>query len=100
MQKLTTDQKAKRYEVFEKAILNFLERKIEDAKYDEPETRSVDVVYSWVSDVDDSGLLPEDAYYLIDTILYESFNEYQGDNGSTLPYFKKKIADFKKKIGE
>lgn len=100
MQKITQEQKAKRYDVFEKAILNYLERKISDAKYDDSETRSVDVVYSWISEIDESGLLPEDAYYLLDTILFENFEEYQGDNGSTLPYFKKKIEDFKKKIGE
>ena len=98
MIKLTIEQKAKRYEVFENALLKFLDEKIADARCDDSEVRGSDVVYEWISEVDDSSLLPEDAYYLIDTILFENFREYHGESACTLPYFKKKFEDFKKRI--
>ena len=96
---LTQEQKAKRYDVLEKALYDFLLRKIADAKYDDSEVKTYQVLDEWMSNVDCSDLLPEDVYQLFDVILDEGFENYYGERASTLPYLKKKYQEFQKKIG-
>lgn len=95
---LTTEQKAKRYDVLQDALLEFLEKKIADAKYDDPETKETNILDDWIYAVDDSALLPEDIYYLLDTILNEQYMAYKGEGVSTIKYLKEKYNNFMKKI--
>ena len=99
MTQLTTEQKAKRYEVLEKALLDFWEQKIADAQYDDHQITRERVMYDWMYDVDGSSLLPEDAYYLFDTILNEHFDNYYGESVNTISFLKEKYQNFQKRIG-
>lgn len=99
MKKLTTEQKAKRYEVFEKALLAYLNEKADDAQYDDEDTLRSDVVADWLDQVDDSSLFPHDIYLLLDKIIDENFAGYFPMRMCTLESVKKECAEFEQRIG-
>ena len=96
MKKLTLEQKAKRYDYFEKSILDFLDKKIEDYKYDEgDDAPAIDVVDGWMDKVDfNDDVIPYSLYMLFDKIMDEEFYTYH-----SFAKKSKEYKEFEKKIG-
>lgn len=97
MKKLTTEQKAKRYEVFEKALLAYLNEKADDAQYDDEDTLRSDVAADWLDKMED--FVPQDIYLLLDTIINEHFEGYFPMKMSVLESVRKECAEFEQRIG-
>jgi len=96
MKKLTTEQKAKRYEYLERAILEFLDKKIEDYKYDEGDNApAIDVVDNWMDKVDfNDDVIPYSLYMLFDKIMDEEFYTYH-----SFAKDRKEYKQFEQQIG-
>lgn len=100
MTKLTQEQKAKRYDYIENAILSFLEEKIENAKYDDPSVRRVDVAEKWIDRIDFHGdIIPREVYLIFDKILDEHFDKFIPLSACIIESIKKEYKEFEEKIG-
>ncbi|MBR2578875.1 MAG: hypothetical protein IKE41_01895 [Clostridia bacterium] len=97
---LTIEQKAKRYDYFEKVLIEFLERRIDDSKYNESEHDTNDYLQDWISQIDDSDLLPDGVYMLLDKILDENYGCFVSMKNTFFEYLKNRYFKFEKEIGE
>lgn len=95
---LTVEQKAKRYDVLQDSLLEFLEKKIADAKYDNSEMTTEYVLDDWMDEVDMTALLPQDLYRLFDVILDEQYMKYRGLGSYPNEELQREHKEFMKKI--
>ena len=100
--KLTQKQKALRYDYLEKAILEFLDEKIESVRENELESEYTpvsEIVDRWMEDVDRyDNVIPKKLFLLFDKICNENFFTYVS-YGST-PNRAKEFDEMNKEIGE
>ena len=101
MKKLTTEQKAKRYDFLEKELLTFLEQQIADEKYDDSDTKYEDVLEEWIDHIDfNNDLIPHGIYLLFDKILSENYEKFLSIGNISIKSVRDEYKEFEKKIGE
>lgn len=100
--KLTQKQKALRYEYIEKAILKFLDEKIDSVRSNESEeeyTPVANIVEEWIDDIDrNDNIIPKQLFLLFDRICDENFFTY--DSYKNVSYFNKQFDEMNKQIGD
>lgn len=95
------EQKAKRYEYFEKAILAHLDKLIEsDYDMNGEESVTVNVVDNWLDSVDRSCVLPPQVYMLLDKICDEDFFTFTSLKNCKDEKTVNEYKEFEKEIGE
>lgn len=100
MRKLTLEQKAKRYDYFEKAILGFLEKHIEEEQYNDSDISRTNVVEEWMDNLDyQNDLVPHGVYLLCDKICDEHFSKFLSIGDCCLKDLQKEYKEFEAKIG-
>lgn len=105
--KLTIEQKAKRYEWFENALLELLDNRIEDRLFDEQlmsdeeKTPIHQIVEEWYDKVDyHADLINDKMKFLFDRICDENFNNFCSIKGITYNGLNKVYDEFLKEIGD
>ena len=95
--KITKEQKQKRYDLFERSLLVWLDKKIEDAKYNDSTTSTASVLEGVMDWLDDYA--PRDIYLLVDKILDENYGDFMSIGHVSIPSYRKEYKDFEEKIG-
>ena len=102
MKKLTQKQKALRYEYIERAILDFLDKKIDSVRENEAEgqyTPVSHIVDEWIDEVDkNDNVIPKQLFFLFDRICDENFFTY--DSYKNVSYLNKQFDEMNKQIGD
>lgn len=100
MKKLTIEQKAKRYDYLVNELITFLDQHIEDEKYDDSDTKYVEVLEEWIDHVDfNDDLIPHGIYLLFDKILDENYGKFLSIGNISIKSVRDEYKEFEKKIG-
>jgi hypothetical protein len=104
MKNLTMEQKAKRYEWFEQAVLAKLDERIESTNYnlcDEEKLACDDIADRWIDDIESSNAdIPTEIIYLMDKIFDEDMTYYHSIGRCHHEETRQKYSKFEKAIGE
>lgn len=101
MKKLTQEQKAKRYDYIEKAVLDLLEKRIEDEKYNDPSLSVIDVLEEFMEKLDmNDDIVARGLYLICDKICKENYPKFMSIGDCVLPSLKEEYKKFEEEIGE